>query len=131
MLSIAVELHCLCLCGPASCHNLCRQRKRSTLALLPGTHCRLTVDPLNFSALLSVVEKPNLLASPTVNVNTQPSLCQEHQFWGRSRFLIFGHVLLCSQGSHNEYPSSFTQNHITAEKIGQKYSRLLAPLAHH
>ena len=48
----------------------------SAKALLQsGTHCRINVDPLSFSALSSVLWKPSCLTLPIVNVNTLPSLC--------------------------------------------------------
>ena len=46
------------------------------LALLQsGTHCSISVDPLSFSALSSVLWKLSCLTLPIVNVNTLPSLC--------------------------------------------------------
>jgi len=53
----------------------CQRKRLALVLLLSGTHCRITVDPPNFSALLSVARKKNCLILPAiVNVNAQPSL---------------------------------------------------------
>jgi len=67
--------------------HFCCQLKLSASALpQSGTHCHITVVPLNCSVLSSVTQKPNFLTLLIAIVNTRPSF-RHHAPLIRSRHM--------------------------------------------